>query len=213
MLPNGKSFIFVANQRCIDFVNTEIINQGQKVDLLGSFSDLLSWIVLAKTITPAQATRAANQWSNPRKVATLDAARSFRTMMREMVDQIARGKVVSAKVVNEINRRLRSVSVYPQVFRKGRGFEKRFVSDFMQPAHLLGALAESAAELLCNCNPSLIKRCKNPACILYFYDTTRNHLRNWCSMEICGNRMKVAAFYHRSPSLRSMSAKRMQTDH
>jgi predicted RNA-binding Zn ribbon-like protein len=29
--------------------------------------------------------------------------------------------------------------------------------------------------------------CKNQACILYFYDTTKNHRRNWCSMGICGN--------------------------
>lgn len=30
------------------------------------------------------------------------------------------------------------------------------------------------------------------ACILFFYDTTKNYSRRWCSMSACGNRMKVA---------------------
>jgi predicted RNA-binding Zn ribbon-like protein len=27
---------------------------------------------------------------------------------------------------------------------------------------------------------------------MVFYDTTKNHQRRWCSMEICGNRHKAA---------------------
>jgi predicted RNA-binding Zn ribbon-like protein len=33
--------------------------------------------------------------------------------------------------------------------------------------------------------------------VLFFYDTTKNHARHWCSMTICGNRSKVAAHYRR----------------
>lgn len=207
MASQGGNFIFIANQRCIDFVNTEILDQGRRLDLLGAFSDLLSWMVFAKMMTAAQAARAAYQWSNADRLATLDAAKSFRALMREMIDQIARGKTVPETALREINRRLRSISIYPRVFKKGRGFERRFESDFAQPAHLLAALAESAVDLLCDYNLSLVKKCKNPACILYFYDTTRNHRRNWCSMEVCGNRMKVGAFYRRARLLRSRLAK------
>jgi predicted RNA-binding Zn ribbon-like protein len=35
---------------------------------------------------------------------------------------------------------------------------------------------------------------------LYFYDTTKNHTRRWCSMTGCGNRAKAAAFYERKKS-------------
>jgi predicted RNA-binding Zn ribbon-like protein len=211
MLPNGKHFIFVANQRCIDFVNTEIVDHGRRVDLLGSFSDLLSWMVVAKMMAPAQASRATSEWSGDGSLAALDGARSFRGMMREMVDQIARGKGVPQKALSEINQRLRVISAFPQVFKKGRAFERRFECNFTEPAHLFAALAESAADLVCNYDLSLVKKCKNPACILYFYDTTKNHRRNWCSMGICGNRMKVAAFYLRSRLVKLKSAKRIQT--
>ena len=202
MSLTGNNFVFVANQRCIDFVNTEVVNQGQKVDFLGSFDDLLAWMVRAKVMTWAQAVRAVDHWSDTRKAGVLKAAKDFRALMRELVDQLAHGRSVPRVVISQINERLRNVSVYPRVLRRGRSFEKMFESDFRQPTHLLAALAESAADLLCNRNLSLVKKCKNPTCILYFYDTSKNHSRNWCSMEICGNRMKVAMFYRRSRSAR-----------
>ena len=45
---------------------------------------------------------------------------------------------------------------------------------------------------------SLVKACQNPQCVLFFYDTTKNHARRWCSMAACGNRAKVAAHYQRA---------------
>ena len=58
-------------------------------------------------------------------------------------------------------------------------------------------IAVAAADLLCHGDLSLVKKCDNPRCILYFYDTTKNHARRWCSMAGCGNRMKAAAHYRR----------------
>jgi predicted RNA-binding Zn ribbon-like protein len=33
--------------------------------------------------------------------------------------------------------------------------------------------------------------------VLYFYDTTKNHRRQWCSAASCGNRHKVSQFRKR----------------
>jgi len=40
-------------------------------------------------------------------------------------------------------------------------------------------------------------RCQNPACVLWFFDTTRNGTRRWCSMAVCGNRAKARRHYDR----------------
>lgn len=64
-------------------------------------------------------------------------------------------------------------------------------------AQAVTLLAEAAARLLTEKDLTLVRRCENPACVLHFYDTSRNHRRRWCSMDICGNRMKVAAHYRR----------------
>jgi predicted RNA-binding Zn ribbon-like protein len=59
---------------------------------------------------------------------------------------------------------------------------------------LLVPVAEAMAELLETGDYQLVRRCENPNCTLLFYDRTKSHRRRWCSMAICGNRMKVAAF-------------------
>jgi len=31
-------------------------------------------------------------------------------------------------------------------------------------------------------------------CVLHFHDTSKKGTRRWCSMQLCGNRFKVAAY-------------------
>jgi predicted RNA-binding Zn ribbon-like protein len=50
----------------------------------------------------------------------------------------------------------------------------------------------------------LLRRCANhDTCVLMFLDTSRSHTRRWCSMELCGNRSKVAAHDARSRGRKS----------
>ncbi|MEU3337988.1 CGNR zinc finger domain-containing protein [Streptomyces sp. NPDC006668] len=46
--------------------------------------------------------------------------------------------------------------------------------------------------------PDRIRACAHEACILHFYDTSRNGTRRWCSMAACGNRAKASRHYSRS---------------
>ena len=39
-----------------------------------------------------------------------------------------------------------------------------------------------------------IKLCPCPGCGWAFYDRSRNRSRTWCSMEVCGNRVKARTF-------------------
>jgi len=50
--------------------------------------------------------------------------------------------------------------------------------------------------------PDRIRRCQYPACVLWFYDTTRNGTRRWCSMATCGNRAKAYRHYDRTKKAR-----------
>jgi len=42
-----------------------------------------------------------------------------------------------------------------------------------------------------------LKVCRNDACRWAFFDASRNRSGSWCSMEVCGNRMKVRAHRER----------------
>lgn len=39
-----------------------------------------------------------------------------------------------------------------------------------------------------------LKACTVDDCRWAFYDTTRNHSRTWCSMDVCGNREKTRRY-------------------
>ncbi|SEE66513.1 Conserved protein containing a Zn-ribbon-like motif, possibly RNA-binding [Streptomyces sp. 2112.3] len=43
--------------------------------------------------------------------------------------------------------------------------------------------------------PDRIRGCAHEACILHFFDTSRNGTRRWCSMAACGNRAKASRHY------------------
>jgi predicted RNA-binding Zn ribbon-like protein len=50
-----------------------------------------------------------------------------------------------------------------------------------------------------------LKTCPNDACQWAFYDHSKNRSGKWCTMEVCGNRMKARAFRQRQVSDKGVS--------
>jgi hypothetical protein len=48
-------FIFVGDHRCLDFINTQIIEKGRPIELLSNFSDLVKWLKSAGFLDSAEA--------------------------------------------------------------------------------------------------------------------------------------------------------------
>jgi predicted RNA-binding Zn ribbon-like protein len=193
-------FHFIADELCLDFVNTEAVEHDDRVDLLGSFDDLMAWYVDAQVIDATQAKAFTRRvGSGDGGARALKEARQFRAILREMIERLAEGKTnVPQATLDQLNRSLRAREGYSEIVRTKDGYDTHFRPRLDEPAHLLVAVAESAARLLSKGDLALVRKCQNPRCILYFYDTTKNHRRRWCSMAGCGNRAKVAAFYQRN---------------
>lgn len=192
-----QSFLFVGNHPCLDFINTEMIVRGDLSDLLRGCEDLVAWLVQAKIVTNTQAAIVMKQWNHKDQEQCFEQGIMFRKTLRNMVEQIAARKSIPSSAVASINQLLSRCPGFAQlVYAKGR-IERQFQSQATQKDGLLTPLAEAASDLLCSGNLSLVKKCGNAACVLYFYDRTKNHTRNWCSMQLCGNRTKVAAHYQR----------------
>lgn len=195
-----QPFLFVGNHPCLDFINTRMIVQGNLTDLLSGCEDLVAWLVQTRMMDKTQAVAVMAQWSRKDQEQLFEQGAMFRRALSEMVARIVARKSIPNSAVASINHILSRCPGYPQlVYAKGR-FERQFQSQGPQKEGLLAPLAEAASDLLCSGKLSLIKKCGNAACILYFYDTTKNHSRNWCSMQLCGNRIKVAAHYQRKRS-------------
>lgn len=192
-----QPFLFVGNHLCLDFINTQMIVRGNLTDLLREFGDLMTWLVQAKVVDADQGKVAIMRWSAAEKKRVFDAAIALRKALRNMAEDLAARKAIPNSTLTAINQVLSQCPGYRQLAYVNRRVESRFHSDAGESSRLLTPLAEAASDLLCSGNLSLVKKCRSNACILYFYDTTKNHTRNWCSMQLCGNRMKVAAHYRK----------------
>ncbi len=200
-LGSDDGFLFVGNSLCLDFVNTALMQAGQPLDLMSDPGKLMVWLVQAKILDEKQRGAIDAAWKgSPELECVFRCALEFRAGLRDMAGRIVAGKPVPPAMVAQINGWLGKHTGRVELKKISSGFEKRFQADFEEPAQLLWPIAESACDLLCYADLALVKKCENAACVLFFYDTTKNHSRRWCSMNICGNRMKVAAHYQRQRS-------------
>jgi len=197
MLETGK-FSLIGNNLFLDFVNTQKMRDGQPFETLESFADFVAWATAVKLLEPGQAEDLFEKWNDESLTGKfLQETVRFRNLLRELAENIAGGKEISEETIRAINARLKKQSGFTELEKGENGFEKRFRFDLSEPSKLLQPVAESAADFLCYGNFEFLRKCESSACVLFFYDTTKNHKRRWCSMKACGNQAKAAAFYKR----------------
>lgn len=197
MVPK-QDFVLIAENLALDLINTQCVRNGRVVDTLDNPVTLVDWLVQAGTLDTVRA-KTVLRHIERRKQGTrvYEQARRLRGALRAMAEHIVAGKPVPQSSLNVINEVLSYGVGHTQLIRVRGGFEKHLHRTRDDAVQLLVPIAETAADLLCHGDLSLVKKCANPRCILYFYDTTKNHARRWCSMAGCGNRMKAAAHYRR----------------
>lgn len=169
-------FLFIAGETALDFLNTEIVRDGEPADLLGDAAALERWLQDAG-LGRVRVTRSA-----------LEGAKRLRAALRKLLS----GAGSSLRVINEELRRGEGALVLSA--KDGR-FAVEFRPRQEDPRFLL---ARTAADFLANADPARIRRCGGTGCILFFYDATKSGTRRWCSMAGCGNRMKAALHYQRT---------------
>ncbi len=203
-----EKFIKVSNNLSLDFINTKIAESGVPKDLLENFTDLAAWTIAVGLLEKSKAEKLIDEWKDSAEITGAFARTiKFREVLREMFVNMSRGKAVGKAAIAAINAEIQNQSGWIEIKKTENGFEKLFRADLREPSQLLAPVAESAADLLCYGNPSYLKKCESDDCVLYFYDTTKNHTRRWCSMAACGNRAKAAAHYRRAREAKQTSGK------
>jgi predicted RNA-binding Zn ribbon-like protein len=107
--------------------------------------------------------------------------------------------------VAPINEILRVTEGHDELMPQQDQWRLEFIARESGLEWLLAAIARSAAELIVEGETAPLKRCANPECRLFFYDDSRTRQRRWCSMAVCGNRHKVAAFLRRKIGRRQVN--------
>lgn len=189
---------FVGGRLALDFAN----ELGPSSDF--SWERLLRFLLAARIISPERGTQLLSlpQMDAHGSEVVLRKARVLHAALTESCEAIVRGAVVTREFVGPVNEALRITEGHDELVRGNSTWQLEFVAREEGLEWLLAAIARSAAEIIAEGPSAPLRVCANPACGLFFYDTSRTHRRRWCAMSRCGNRHKVAAFSRRHSSAR-----------
>jgi predicted RNA-binding Zn ribbon-like protein len=194
-MPN---FLFVGNDPTLDLVNTEVILSGIHTDLLQSFGDLTQWFEQANLTSAAAMQRLAKVWKDaPEARSALEAGRALRSVLRQAIERIAKTGRLPGDLAGVLGKELQHPRLATEVVQSQGRLSTKPCWILEKPRDVLVPVAHYAANFFATADYPAIRKCENPKCILWFYDTSKNHSRRWCSMELCGNRAKAAAFRER----------------
>jgi predicted RNA-binding Zn ribbon-like protein len=192
-MPATDPPILLADHRALDFLNTLARPGGVETEWIGSGEGLLDWLRAASLVDPA------DERVIRRAIGAdeLDhAAREARALREWFRGVLSGGSLETA--LARLNTFLRDDEQVRQLHGARGHAAWRTQRLWRKPRSVLGPIAEQMGDLLVKEDLDLVKGCGGEDCTLVFLDRTKAHKRRWCSMAVCGNRAKVAAFRARS---------------
>ena len=196
-LPPPPAAPLVAGLPWLDFVNTRYRQRGAWVDALATPGALAAWIQAAGLAPPAGRPALAPLRGGSGGRLLLRQAHALRAALGQLARAIADGRPVPERAIQIVNRVLRAAPAHRELRYEEGAWVAREVRVGSEPLALLAPIAHSAADFLLTGDRSRVRACGNPACVLFFYDRTRNGIRRFCSTATCGNRVKAARRYRR----------------
>jgi len=196
-----------ANRLCLDFANLPFA-AGEPSEGPIFWDEFVDFLTVKQIISPEKTAHIRGLVeTDPRAAENLlhhaeRLGRALRLSFRAML----KGQNLHHEWTEPINRILQVTEGHDELLWDGSAWRLAFVAREESLDWLLAAIARSGAELIASVSQNL-RQCANPDCRILFYDDSRTGRRRWCSMALCGNRNKVAAFARRNSDLRGGKAR------
>lgn len=192
-------FLFVGNDVVLDFVNTRPLQDGEPIELLPDFNALLRWFHAAGLLETREMSDLKQRWGrSAASHRTLEAMRRWRERLRKQILTWENGGAVYQSTIDELNQLTADHPMRNQLTKNGKKLSAALHFKLQNPDDLFAPLAHAAAMLFANADRDRVRKCNQ--CVLHFLDTSKKGTRRWCSMQLCGNRLKVAAYAARHRS-------------
>jgi predicted RNA-binding Zn ribbon-like protein len=189
-------FLFVANKPILDFLNTKPVLADGPRELLPDVRALERWLIASRTVTSAKAKVRVRSWRNSTEAAAfLEQLIAFREKLREAILRIESGSTPSDAFITEVNSLLLRYPLPALLHKRDGKVIRETTFELRKPTDLWVPIVDATADLLAETESSRIRKCES--CIVHFFDTSKKGSRRWCSMNICGNKLKVAAYQRR----------------
>jgi len=190
--PYISKLPFLGGNLSLDFVNTVHDRHEDPLhDLLQNYWDLVTWVHVADAINDSQKESLLQAGrENQRKADQIyKDSLQLREAFYDFVVNMGSRVEISLARMQLINHWLSRAFSNLELTQS----DNRFVLDWKEEnfglESVLWPIIKSFAELITTDEPNRIKQCSN--CGYLFLDSSKNKSRRWCSMEICGNRVKA----------------------
>ena len=205
-VPAVGVFEFNAGWLCLDFTNTVRARPvSERVEMINTYEDLLSWARQATILTPGEAAELAEAARRQPRVAVdaLTQALSLREALYGLFSARAAGLPAPGDDLRTINKAIGKAMARAGLTPSARGgFEWIWPDSALGLDRVAWWVARSAAELLTSKDLTGVRECAGYDCGWLFLDGTKNRSRRWCDMATCGNRAKGRRHYERRKSAR-----------
>jgi predicted RNA-binding Zn ribbon-like protein len=185
---------------CLDFVNTVDGRRGDHpIHYLASYADLVRWSVRAGAHSEQSARRLLARCAQEPEAADglFQQALTLReALYRVFAAAIARERPTAPDLA-VVNASLAAAMGHARLFVTGRTLTWGWHDEEVPLDCLLWPILRSAAELLTAPELARVRVCPGLDCDWLFLDTSKNHSRQWCAMDSCGNRAKARRHYER----------------
>jgi len=189
-------FKFVGGDAAIDLVNTvDWTANGLVDDRLTNYERLIEWASGAELVTPRLGQALMMGRARPKGARqALAKAVALRWTLRRLFVAIAHGEPIPPDALAELNAAVTRAMVRLELAPvRGPSTGTLRWSWAEAGEHLdsmLWPVARSAADLLASDDATRIRECGAADCGWQYVDRSRNGLRRWCQMAVCGTREK-----------------------
>lgn len=199
IVSEAREHHLIGNALCLDFANTLYGHSGTRLhEYLHDYSDLVIWSHKTRILAMSDAERLLRSAARHPEdaLAVFHRAIALRENIYRIFAALAQQQNPVSGDVTSLDAARSEALTHSRLERAG----KRFVVEWTDKSSLdrmLWPLALSASDLLTSMSCTRVRQCSGDPCDWLFLDTSRNHMRRWCSMSVCGNRSKVHRFFER----------------
>jgi|SRR5688500_7238973 len=198
----SKPFKFIGGDPSLDFVDTaDWTPQGPLEDRLTDYDRLLDWAEKSGVLGKAQVSRLrARAARSPRAAKeALEASRHCRWVLHRVFESVVSGKR-ALDAIGDFNALLREAHEHLALTPRAAGssataragaplrWEWRDAGEHLDAVRW--PIVRAAAALLVSDEAAHVRVCGGPDCGWMYVDRSRNGLRRWCEMSVCGTREK-----------------------
>jgi predicted RNA-binding Zn ribbon-like protein len=189
-------FLFVANKPILNLLNTKPVLADAPTELLPDVRALERWLIASGMVASPKTRAIVRGWRHSTAAtAFLEQLIAFRERLRDAVLRIENGSLPTDAFLAEVNSLLLQYPRRTSLRKQDGKVIRETLFEPRRPADLWVPIIDATADLLVETESSRIRKCES--CVVHFFDTSKRGSRRWCSMNICGNKLKVAAYQRR----------------